>query len=82
MSYTKITCNQLMPNLCINCQYYRKRILIDVLPKCTYEKNVDNVSGEITYNFASTFREYQCESKYYKKKEDNFFQNFIKNYFQ
>jgi len=78
MSYTKITPNQIIPNLCINCQYYRNRIF-DIYPKCTYVKNINNVSGVITYEFASIYREFECKGNFYKEKKNNIFKNFIKD---
>jgi len=35
------------------------------LGKCTYEKKVDLVSGEITYEYASIVREYTCKEEFY-----------------
>lgn len=70
----KLLHTQPMPKLCKNCKYYQPypsnyKPMRESLGKCTYEKKVDLVSGDISYEYASIVREYTCKEEFYVEQE-------------
>lgn len=62
------------PNLCKDCKYFKpysstNHSMRYSLGKCTYEHQIDLVSGRITYEYASIAREYRCKEQFYVKAE-------------
>lgn len=71
----KLLPNQSLPKLCYNCKYFSPaKSMINNIDKnqygrCTYFRNIDVVTGEISYDLASVVREYTCKETLYEEKE-------------